>query len=309
MGYQNFIKAIKILYMKRIDIKVGFLCNNNCKFCVQVHCRWMGNKSTKEIKKDLKESKRRCKDVVFTGGEVTIRNDIFEIVNYAKELGYETIQIQSNCRMCSNMPFLKKLIKAGANEFSPALHGHIPQLHDCLTRAEGSFYQTVKGIMNLRELNQKIITNTVVVKSNYSHLPQIAELLIRLKVDQFQLAFVHPTGNAYTYFDSIVPVMSRVKPYLHKGLQIGIDAGIRVMAEAMPYCMMQGYEEHIAEGIVPPTEIKAGDSFVDNFIEIRKTEGKIKFKQCKKCKYSIVCEGPWKEYPEKFGPGEFIPVI
>lgn len=294
--------------MIRLDLKVGFLCNNNCRFCVQAHNRWMGNKTTEEIKKDLKESKKRCRDVVFTGGEVTIRKDIFEIVSYAKNLGYETIQIQSNCRICSNMSFLKQLIKAGANEFSPAIHGHMPQLHDYLTRAPGSFYQAVKGIINLRELNQRIITNTVVVKPNYQYLPQIAELLVRLRVDQFQLAFVHPIGNAYTYFDSMVPVVSIARPYIHRGLQIGINAGIKVMAEAMPYCMMKEYEEYISEKIVPDTEIKAGNRFTGNFTDVRKKEGKIKFKQCKRCKYYQICEGPWKEYPEKLGSDEFVPV-
>lgn len=294
--------------MKRLDLKTGFLCNNNCRFCAQAHCRKMGNKKTEKIKEDLKESKERCSEVVFTGGEVTIRKDVFEIVNFAKQLGYRTIQIQTNGRMCSDMAFLKKLIKAGANEFSPALHGHIPQLHDYLTRAEKSFSQTVKGIMNLRQLNQRVITNTVVVKSNYRHLPQIADLLVKLEVKQFQFAFVHPVGNAYSYFDSIVPVVSIAKSYIHSGLQVGIDAGIKVMAEAMPYCMMNGYEKYISEKIIPLTEIKTGDSFVDNFTDMRKAEGKIKFKQCKKCKYDRICEGPWMEYPERFGSDEFKPV-
>jgi len=41
------------------------------------------------------------------------------------------------------------------------------------------------------------------------------------------------------------------------------------------------------------------------FKKQRKELGKTKFKQCKKCKYDKICEGPWKEYPEKFGNEEF----
>jgi len=290
---------------KRVDIKVGFSCNNNCRFCVQAHNRAKGDRTTEEIKRDLEESRKRCRSVVFTGGEVTIRKDVFEIVGYAKDLGYETIQIQSNCRMISSMSFLKQLINAGANEFSPALHGHIPELHDYLTRAKGSFYQAVQAIKNLRELNQTILTNTVVVKPNYRYLPKIADLLVKLNVDQFQFAFVHPIGNAYKNYDSIVPVMSLAMPYIHKGLQIGIDAGIRVMAEAMPYCMMKGYENYASERVIPSTEIKTGDSFDGDYTNTRVTEGKVKFEQCKECKYDKMCEGPWKEYPEKFGSDEF----
>jgi hypothetical protein len=40
----------------------------------------------------------------------------------------------------------------------------------------------------------------------------------------------------------------------------------------------------------------------------RKEYGKQKFPQCKECKYDLICEGPWKEYPEKHGNWEFKPV-
>jgi len=290
---------------KRLDIKTGFICNNNCHFCVQAQNKYKGNRTTEEIKKDLLESRKRCRDIVFTGGEVTIREDIFELVSYAKRLGYETIQIQSNCRVCFYIPFLQKLIQAGANEFGPAVHGHTAELHDYLTRSPDSFNQTVQAIKNLRKLNQRILTNTVVVKPNYKHLPEIAKLLVALKVDQFQFAFVHPMGNAYKHYNEMIPKMSLAAPYIHKGLQIGIDAGIRVMAEAMPYCMMKGYEEYISEKIIPNTEVKTGYNFDKNFTDTRVKEGKVKFPQCKRCKYDKICEGPWKEYPERFGDEEF----
>ena len=290
---------------KRVDIKGGFLCNNNCRFCVQAFKRHLGNKTTNEIKKDLEIAKKTCSAVVFTGGEPTIREDIFELVSYAKKLGFKEIQIQTNCRMFAYKDFCKKMIEAGATEFSPALHGHNAKLHEFLTRSKGSFNQTVQGIKNLRELGQVIITNTVVVKPNYRYLPEIARLLVNLKVDQFQFAFVHPIGNAYRYFNDIVPEISKAAPYIKKGLQIGIDAGISVMAEAMPYCLMQGYEDYVSEQFIPETEIIDIDYVDKNYKETRIKESKVKFSQCKLCKFNEICEGPWKEYPERFGNKEF----
>ena len=290
---------------KRLDIKTGYTCNNNCRFCVQAESKYKGNRTTKEIKRDLEESRKRCDSIVLTGGEVTIRDDIFELVNYAKSIGYTEIQIQSNCRMCSDINFVKKLIKAGATQFSPAIHGHKEEIHDYLTRCPGSFEQTLMAIKNLRELKQLILANTVVVKPNYRYLEEIARLLIRLKVDQFQFAFVHPMGNAWKNFDNIVPRISLVAPYIHKGLQVGIDSGINVMAEAMPYCLMRGYEEYVSERFIPETEIKTGVTFDKRFSVTRIKEGKTKFPQCKKCRYDNICEGPWKEYPERFGNEEF----
>lgn len=294
---------------KRVDIKVGFDCNNNCRFCVQADKRSWGNKTTEEIEGDLDAAKKtKCKGVVFTGGEPTIRDDIFKIVGYAKRKGFKTIQIQTNGRMLAYMNFCRKFVEAGANEFSPAIHGHIASLHEFLTNSPGSFEHTVQGIKNIKKLNQYVVTNTVITKPNYRYLPEIAKLLVKLDVDQFQFAFVHPVGNAYKNFDSVVPRISMAAPYIHRGLQIGIDAGKIVMAEAMPYCMMQGYEKYISERYIPPTEIRDADYIIPDYEKERRTSGKIKFPQCKKCRYDSVCEGPWKEYSERFGGKEFRPV-
>jgi len=294
--------------MKKADIKTGFLCNNNCKFCVQGDKKHLGNKSTEEIKKILREAAKDCQIVVFTGGEPTIRADIIELVEYAKKLKFKVIQIQSNGRMFVYKDFCKKIIKAGANEFALALHGHIPQLHDYLTSVKGSFEQTVQGIKNLKSLGQRVIMNTVITKSNYRHLPEIAKLLINLRVDQYQLAFVHPLGNAKKNFDSIVPLMSLVQPYVKLALELGIKAGIKVMTEAIPYCLMKGYEKYIAENIMPKMKIFEKNLIIEDFEKSRRKEGKAKGPQCKKCRYFFQCEGPWKEYPERFGFSEFKPI-
>jgi len=296
--------------LKRVDIKTGFVCNNNCIFCVQADNKCKGNRSLDEIKKNLDECKDRCEGVVFTGGEVTVRKDFFEMVSYAKELGYKVIQIQSNGRMFSSLEFCKKTIEAGATEFSPALHGYCAEQHDYLTEAPGSFRQTVKGIKNLKSLGVYVLTNSVVVKSNYRDVPKIAQLLVSLDVDQFQFAFVHAMGNAMKNFDSVVPVMSLAVPYIKKGLQIGIDAGKLVMAESIPFCLMEGYEDYVAENFIPETEIR-GKKFqnTDDFTSQRRNLAKMKFPQCKECKYDDMCEGPWREYPEKKGFDEFKVVI
>lgn len=297
------------MVMKRLDLKVGFSCNNNCRFCVQAHKRHLGDRTTEELKREIdKGTKTGCDGIVFTGGEPTFRKDIIELIRYAKEAGYKIIQIQSNGRMFSYMDFVKKAIKAGANEFSPALHGHTAELHDYLTRSPGAFEQVVQGIKNIREMDQYILTNTVITKPNYKHLPELAELFVKLQVNQFQLAFVHAVGNAWKYFDSIVPRKSAARPYIHRALDIAIEAGVGVMVEAYPFCFMQGYEKYCAERFMPATEIRYPDLFVEDFERDRKASGKKKFPQCKKCKFNLICEGPWKEYPEKFGSSEFKPV-
>lgn len=298
-----------VAIIKRADIKCGFKCNNNCLFCAQAHKKQFGNKTTEQVKKEILEARKTCDSIVFTGGEITIRKDILSLISLAKNIGFKNIQLQTNARMLSNVKFCRMAIGSGTTEFSPALHGHTSQVHDFLTRAEKSFLQTTKAMKNLKDLSQNMYSNTVVTKHNMAYLPEIAELLVDLGVKQFQMAFVHPVGNAEKYFDMVVPNITEASLKIKEALQIGIDAGIKVMSEAMPYCLMQGYEDYIAERIIPDTQIFDLDSIDDDYTATRINHGKKKFEKCQKCSFNKICEGPWKEYVEKYGDKEFDPVI
>ena len=296
--------------VKRVDIKVGFLCNNRCKFCVQGNKREKTpSKSLERIKRELVEGRETAEEVVFTGGEPALRlGELIIMIRYAKRLKYRIIQIQSNGRLFAYMDFCRSLINAGANEFSPAIHGSNEKIHDFLTASSGSFKQTVQGIRNLRNLGQVIITNTVITTCNYRFLPEIASLLVGLDVDQFQFAFPHILGSAYINKNWLIPKKSEIIKYVKQGLDIGIKAGRRVMTEAIPYCFMQGYEDYIAEKIIPETKIFDADFIVEQYSKHRKEIGKIKRSNCKRCIYDNICEGPWREYPEIFGWDEFKPI-
>lgn len=295
--------------MKRADIKTSFSCNNHCRFCVQGNKRELyRDRTTAAVKKILRQAREDCDEVVFTGGEVTLRQDALEVVSFARELNFRNIQIQSNGRMFYYPGFCDKIVAAGATEFALALHGHTAQLHDYLVGSKGGFKQTTSGIANLKKMGQKVIMNTVVTKPNYRYLPEVAKLLLGLGVEQFQFAFVHALGTAKENFAAIVPRMSAVEPYIKKGLDIGIKSGARVMTEAIPYCFMRGYEGYIAENIMPRTEVYDAHAVVKDFTKLRREKGKARGPLCKSCRYYGICEGPWKEYPQRYGWKEFCPV-
>lgn len=295
--------------MKRADIKLGFTCNNNCEHCVVADKRNFQDKKIKEVETEIRESKKEeCDEIVLTGGEPTIRKDIFEIISYAKKIGFQNIQIQTNGRMFGYEKFCAEVVRAGATDFVIGFHGYVAEQHDYITGSKGSFVQTIAGIKNLKSLQQRVAINVVVSKPNYRNLPEIAKLLGKLKVDQFQFAFVHPLGNAYKNFHSVVPRMTLIEPYIKRGLDIGIAMGVRIMTEAIPYCFMSGYEIYIGEQFIPLTSIFDINTFIANFTEQRINDGKKKSPCCQSCKYYKICEGPWREYPEKFGWDEFKPV-
>lgn len=297
---------------KRMDLKLGFSCNNNCRHCVMglEKRNSVPDRTTAECKKELREgSENGASEVVLTGGEPTIRKDLVEIVGYARDLGYGLIQLQTNARLLCYRDYVSKLVKAGVNEFVPAIHGHTAELHDYITQAPGSFRQTLQAIKNIREYKFYLISNTVLSRMNYRSLPEIAEMVIGLGVDQFQFACVHPTGNAWKYYDEVVPNFTEIKPYLHKALDLARERGKTARVEAVPFCIMQGYEGHVSELYLPlDVEMRDIDRIYPDFVKKRKETGKRKAPFCRNCRYDYVCEGPWKEYPEKQGFGELKPV-
>jgi MoaA/NifB/PqqE/SkfB family radical SAM enzyme len=295
---------------ERIDLKVGFACNNRCHFCVQGDKRArFAPRPTEELREVLRSERARVRAVVFTGGEPTMRPDLPDLVAYARELGYLTIQIQTNGRMFAHAGYARRLVACGATEFSPALHGHVPALHDHLTEAPGAFAQTVAGIRNLKALGQYVLTNTVVTRSNYRHLPEIVRLLVSLGVDQLQLAFVHPVGTAGAEFQAVVPRMALAAPYLLEALRAGLAAGRRVNTEAVPACILPGYEHCVVEKHIPRTAIYDAESTIEDYTRYRLDEGKAKGPECRACLHVAECEGPWREYPERYGWEEFRPVL
>lgn len=301
--------------MKRIDMKIGFKCNNYCKFCVQGNKRYeCKDKTTDEIKISLKKGREiGANSLIFTGGEPTIRfREIIEWIKFAKQIGYQYIHLQTNGRTLAYLDYCKKLIDAGVNQFGPSIHGSKASIHDNLTRSSGSWSQTVQGIKNLKKLKQEILSNTVVTKLNYKDMPDIAKLLVGLRVNQFQFAFMHINSiiaNDPKLIKELVPRFNVIMPYIIKGINIGTDANIPAVTEAIPYCFMKGYENHIAEN-------KALDTYsFDATIEreytskIRKHTIKATGLSCKSCMYFENCEGTWKEYAEIFGWSEFRPVL
>ena len=295
--------------MNRVDIKIGYQCNNKCAFCVQGDKRtYLPTKDLRVITDSLEEAfAKGQREVVITGGEPTVHPKFLEIVKVARKIGFERIQIQTNGRTFSSMPLCLKTIAAGANEFSPALHGPTAEIHDELICAPGGFVQVVRAIKNLKKLKQYVLTNTVITSDNYKQLPELAELFVKLNVDQFQFAFVHILGTADKNKEWLVPKKSEIMPYVKKALDIGLAAGKKVTTEAIPYCMMQGYAQCIAEEFIPETRIYDVDT-IEDYGDYRKNNGKVKFSQCKGCKYNEKCEGPWKEYVELFGDSEFVAI-
>ena len=296
--------------IRRLDIKISFRCNNLCGFCAQGHKRDLyPDRSATTVAAELKRAYRSgVRGVVFTGGEPSLHPAILDFIRTAKKTGFKSIQLQTNGRALAYPGFCRKLVKAGITELGPSLHGAKAATHDALTGAKGSFTQSLTGIANAVKTGLPVLTNTVITTANYRELPAIAALLIKLGVSQYQFAFIHIVGTAAENKKRLVPRKTTVMPYLKKALDLGIKNGVLCYTEAIPFCLMNGYETCVAERIIPAGPVVDADRFIEDYGAYRRTEGKAKGPRCARCKYLKICEGPWREYPELYGWKEFKPV-
>lgn len=295
--------------LPRADLKVGFACNNRCVFCAQGDKRSVCDSlSIEELLSRLSRVRQGSQGLVLTGGEPTLYKRLPSLVVRARELGYRPIQIQTNGRMLAYPEVLLRLRDAGAEEFSPSLHGSTAEIHDALTRAPGSFEQSTKGIANIARLGLTLVTNSVITRGNVHDLPALVSLLADLGVGKAQLAFVHPVGTAEQMFDEVVPRLPDVVEPLRRARDIALARGMKLVTEAIPYCFLRGMEELAVEDEIPETTVVDLDGQVLEYSEWRVREGKAHGPQCGTCAMRARCEGPWREYPQAFGWDEFVPI-
>lgn len=294
---------------RRVDVKVGFSCNNRCTFCVQGDKRFeYPDKSTAELFEILADARNHADQLVLTGGEVTLRQDLPELVAKARELGFKVIQLQTNGRALSVERVLDRLVDAGVTEIAPALHGPSPEIHDTQTRAPGSFKQTVRGIRHAKARGLPVILNSVITRDNAAHLEAMARLFVALQVDQFQLAFVHALGTAGANMDAVMPRFTEVVPQLRLALAVGRAAGVPAFTEGIPLCVLGKDAVHASERTMPRLRIVDATWIIEDYTAVRHDEAKLKGPPCVECDLAPACEGPWREYPERFGWSEMVPV-
>lgn len=293
----------------KVEILMGWKCNCNCIFCSVGHKLREDKKvkSWSEIKKDIDDAKKLdAKILSLSGGEPTIRPTIFKAIEYAKSLGFETIEIQTNGRLLYYKNFAKKLLDSGSTRFLISIHAHNSELGDFLVRAKGSWNQTIKGIKNLKSLGMNNIKFSVVFcKYNYKQLPEIMDFLLQFNANAYHISFVIPDGYVLNNKE-IMPTMTESVPYVKKAIDKVIAAGSEAWIYSIPYCLMHGYEQRIAELGILDTILKAPG--FEASIQKNRRKYRYKAESCKQCKFDPICIGVWKNYVNFYGFDEFKPV-
>lgn len=308
-------KKVKTEKSGKVESLVIFRCNCRCIMCsmgLQIDRSQGGTdyhaiRPFELIKKDIEKARdRQAFGFAFSGGEATLRADLPELVSYARELGLENIEVQSNGRIYANRCYAEKLIKAGVNNFVISLHSHIPEISDYIMGVPGAFEQTIAGIKNLNELGQAVKINIVLMKQNYDLLEEHVKFMLEnFAIKEFRFTFVMLEGNVAEDINGIVPRMSEVAPHIERAIDIAKDQ-VGCFVYNMVPCLLPEYVKYINDMGTFDT-LLLGPEFETSLDDSRKTR-KTKGVQCSGCKYNELCDGIWNRYAQEFGTDELKPM-
>jgi len=238
------------------DWPVTFRCNNNCISCI-LNTEVSVNKEDPPLRqvKDLIDAIESGSDYLgLSGGEPTLRKELFEILEYVKKRNPDLyVFLVSNGRMFSYRQFTEKLAKVRPKNFMVgiALYGHNPELHDSVTRAKGGFEQTIRGVKNLLDAGVRVEIRVVVNRLNYKHLEAIARFVMKElpSIDRMVFVNMKMTGNAFKNRGKVSVRISDVVPFAQKAVVALEKSGIETRLYHFPLCVIPRDLWPFAEGI------------------------------------------------------------
>jgi len=296
--------------MRALSVHLTDICNSKCSFCI-VDSPFVKQDSIsrKRVSQFLRDNAGQGYEAVnIHGGEATIRRDFLEILDEIRDLGYPTVTLQTNGRKLAHMNYARQVVDRGVTVFIVSMHGADALTQDRISKSLGSFEQAVRGIRNVKELGQKVRTNTVICKDNFSQLPEIVDLCLELGADHINISALHTAGTALRNFWEVTPRYDEIQPYVLAAVDRSVAADRVVTLEGFPYCSIPGYHQYMIDWSENQFKLLYRTFIMDDYESYMDAHARVKDARCGGCQHNDACGGVYKEYADFIGWDEFHPV-
>lgn len=166
----------------RAMFELTYRCNFKCRHCyVPLSYRRKRELKTREVFSILEQlADCGCFYLGFTGGEPFIREDIFEILGYAKKKGFEVI-IYTNGSLVDQEK-AEELAKLRPNKVDITIPAMAQAAFERITQSAGSHKKVFRAIELLRQKGVSLGFKTCVLKENQSEIADIERFARSLNV-------------------------------------------------------------------------------------------------------------------------------
>ena len=132
--------------------------------------------------------------VVFTGGDLLMRADIFHLLDVAQALGLRSAIAPSATPLLTREA-LTQLFARDIHSLSLSLDGP-KAVHDRIRGVSGTYEAVISQVRAARETGFTVQINTVVMRSTVAYLADVAALLLAEGVHVWEVFFLIATGRA-----------------------------------------------------------------------------------------------------------------
>jgi AdoMet-dependent heme synthase len=145
-------------------LDITWRCNERCVHCYLDHDA-DGEMSTDEIRNVLRQlAESGTFFLNISGGEPLLRRDCFQILEYARSLGFN-VKLKTNAVMIG-LKEAERLKKLGIEQIQISIYSHRPEIHDAITKLPGSLRRSLDAIKRLKAFGLKVSISNVLMKHN-----------------------------------------------------------------------------------------------------------------------------------------------
>jgi len=157
-------KALELGIPLSVHLDVTYRCNERCVHCYLDHDDH-GEMPTSEIKDLLTQlAEAGVFYLTLSGGEVLMRRDFFEIVEFARSLLFD-VKIKTNGVMIHQRE-AQRFRDLGVQQVQISVYSHRPEVHDAITKLPGSLKRTIEAIRFLHSQGLKVTIANVLMSAN-----------------------------------------------------------------------------------------------------------------------------------------------
>src|SRR4030042_349251 len=132
-------------------------CNQNCLFCSNPEN--LNQLSIADFRKQLNNLiKHGTKEIIITGGEPTLHENLFSLIKYTLKKGI-ACRIITNGQKLADKRYLNKLAQSGLQQLHISFYSYKPAVQNYLTQNNDSFGNLIKALSNLSKYNFQVVIN------------------------------------------------------------------------------------------------------------------------------------------------------
>src|SRR5579862_1004018 len=171
-------KALKLNIPLSVQLDLTYRCNERCVHCYLDH-HDHGEMTTVEIKNLLDQmAEAGVFYLTVSGGEILMRRDFFEILEYARERTF-SIKLKTNGILIRKQE-ADRIKALGVQSVQISIYSNIPEVHDAITKFPGSLAQSIEAIRRLRAHGIQVVMANVLMVQNAADYEGVRALAAEL---------------------------------------------------------------------------------------------------------------------------------